>query len=131
MAERVTSRNSIVESPHEKYQLTDTGVFAVRRRFRAPIWSLFVALSTLSLVVVGVVVYVLTRFGAVAAIDSIGESYRSLACTVVENEVMSFMGTMEASTKQLVNYAAHSAIAPGLRVWTVFCVIGRCGNVVV
>eukprot|EP00906_Rhabdomonas_costata_P011175 RCo015805 len=79
---------------------------------KVPIWSLFLAISTASLVVIGAVVFLLTRLGGVAAIDSVGVSYRSLTCTVVENEVVSFLGAMQASTQQLVDYLLHSNISP-------------------
>eukprot|EP00906_Rhabdomonas_costata_P001347 RCo002222 len=80
---------------------------------RAPIWSLFLALAIASLVVVGAVVYVLTRLGAVSAIDGIGASYRVITCTMVENEVLNFLGAMQTSTKQMKHYLVNSTIGPG------------------
>eukprot|EP00906_Rhabdomonas_costata_P010031 RCo014100 len=88
-----------VERPHPK--------------FKPPIWSLFVGVLAASLMVVGAVVFVLTRLGGVTTIGSIWDSYRGLACEMMENEVVSFLDTMQSATKQLLDYAAQSTISPG------------------
>eukprot|EP00906_Rhabdomonas_costata_P032394 RCo045642 len=98
--------------PFTAVQEDNKRLFCCLQGVRVPVWSLLVVLSTAFLVVVGVVVFVLTRVGAVAAMDIVGESYRSLACTLVESQVAGFLGPIETATKQLASYAAHSALGP-------------------
>eukprot|EP00906_Rhabdomonas_costata_P007992 RCo011411 len=95
------------ESPSPEPQEPSKPPVVSERRLRTPIWSLFVALSTVSLVVVGVVVYFVTRDGSVAAIDTVGESYRTLACTVVENGVVNLISSMMGMTRMLLYYSSQ------------------------
>eukprot|EP00906_Rhabdomonas_costata_P033608 RCo047348 len=79
-----------------------------RRTLRCPIWVFPVLLSVLSLVVAGFISFELTQSNAEAALGRVGRSYRNLACSVVENEVVNYLGTLTTVTKQLALYTAES-----------------------
>eukprot|EP00906_Rhabdomonas_costata_P012096 RCo017279 len=82
-----------------------------QRCLRIPIWVVQVALVVTSLSVVGVVSCVLTRANAEAGVARVGHSYRSLASTMVENEVVSYLTVLTIVTQKLAENLAASSIS--------------------
>eukprot|EP00906_Rhabdomonas_costata_P038842 RCo054987 len=83
-----------------------------QRKLRVPMWVPLVVLAVASLGAVGAVSFLLIRANAEDALGRVGESYRGLACTVVEDEVVSFLGTITTAAGQLAEYVAESDISP-------------------
>eukprot|EP00906_Rhabdomonas_costata_P037063 RCo052075 len=81
------------------------------KAFEVPIWVLLVGLSTLSLVLIGVLAFVLTERGSERAINFVGENYRDLACTAVHSNVIDFISGLVESTRQVAIYASTSSIS--------------------
>eukprot|EP00906_Rhabdomonas_costata_P004256 RCo006325 len=80
------------------------------RHCHLPIWALLVSLSTLSLVVVGMLAFELTALGSENAINFVGVKYRQLACTSMESQVVDFLTSLVESTRHLAMYAAASPV---------------------
>eukprot|EP00906_Rhabdomonas_costata_P013614 RCo019529 len=90
-------------SPSETADSSDARCFP-----RIPIQVLPLALTVLSLAAVGAVSFVLTRANAEEALSRVGKSHRNLACTVVENEVLTDLSTLTRATSQLAEIISAS-----------------------
>eukprot|EP00906_Rhabdomonas_costata_P012015 RCo017126 len=122
---RVSTRRKVMEHP-ETSASPPHGQMATSCLHSAPIYAdspppypriplrvVQVALVVVSLSLVGVLACVLTRANAEAALDRVSQSYRTLACTVVENEVVNYLTVMTVVARKLALYVAASTISPG------------------
>eukprot|EP00906_Rhabdomonas_costata_P037056 RCo052067 len=83
------------------------------KRCQVPVWLLMVGLSSLSLVLVGVLTYELTLTWSLNSVDYLSVKYRELACATVQGHVVTYLELLMAETSQLAMDAAASALGPG------------------
>eukprot|EP00906_Rhabdomonas_costata_P026383 RCo037572 len=83
------------------------------KRFQLPVWLFMVLISSVSLVLVGVLSYWLTLKWSLSSMDYISVKYRELACATVQGHVATYMQLLMAETTQLAMDAATSPLGSG------------------